>query len=61
MEQGKDNFEKECKTGDICPKSGLWYCKIHPAVEESIRKGAEFPDCYHVVGHRTTWVYVENN
>lgn len=49
------------KTGNICPKSGLWFCKDHPSVEVSIIKGMYFPKCHHVAGHNATWILVKNN
>jgi hypothetical protein len=48
-----------CKTGYICPKSGLWFCEDHPSVEVYVSKGREFPKCHHVAGHNATWILEE--
>jgi len=46
-----------CTTGEECPKAGTWFCSDHPAVAKYFHKGEIFPNCWHVAGHRATWIY----
>lgn len=46
-----------CVTGDECPKSGIWYCSGHPAIQKYFHSGDVFPNCWQGAGHRTTWIY----
>jgi len=58
MGQEIDTFDGKYKTNDVCPKSGTWICKDHPAVEVFLREGEIFPKCHHVAGHYATWYYL---
>ena len=59
MGQHIQDFDDKYQTNDVCPKSGAWICKDHPAVVIRLAEGEVFPDCYHVRGHPTIWHYRE--
>jgi hypothetical protein len=48
--------ERKAKTGEVCQRSGLYACTVHPSNTIPLAKGNRFPPCSLDNGHATTWV-----
>ena len=54
-----DTYDDKYETDDICPKSGHWICKDHPAIKKLVKQDDYFPKC-HQGGHKTIWHRIMN-
>lgn len=62
MKQEGEPFERleNCETGDICSKSGRYFCDMHPYIEKYVSKGERFPQCDQKgIPHKTSWNKLE--
>lgn len=44
------------ETNDYCQESAWYFCEMHPAVREYIKKGELFPKCGQGSKHNTNWL-----
>jgi hypothetical protein len=46
------------KTGNVCKKTGSYYCESHPAIEVDVENGVLFPQCSQGLGHNAIWIRI---
>lgn len=56
IREGRERNYLQSKTGEICPKSGVWYVEGTPSTTAPIAKGNQMPP---YGGRAVTWVLVQ--